>query len=397
MYVPSWAIVDYLVAFLALYLVVLFILIFIFNKDKLSKYPKSTSWEPTISIVIPAYNEERHIGDCIESLLDSDYPNKKLEIIVVDDESTDQTYKVASKYKKYGVKVFRKKNEGTAASAKNYGIKRANGELIATLDADSYITKDTIRKMLPLFEDEEVVAVTSAIKVAKIKTFFEKLQKVEYVLIIFSRKILSFIDSVFVTPGAFSLFRASLFKKIGLFDKKNLIEDQEMALRIQKNNLKIRSSLDAEVFTNVPSGFFALVRQRVRWHRGGLLNSLKYFRLISPKYGDFGVAVMPLTFLALLGIFVIMFNVAFSVIFQLNVSQGFFLDNLALMFQPIHFIGIVLFLIAITFTFYQLSFFKKDNINPLWAIIYIICYAYLITLFWLLVLWKQATREEISW
>ncbi len=396
-YIPPAKVVDYVISFLALYVVILFILIYIINQEKMKSYKTSTKWEPTISVVIPAYNEEKNIEKCIESLLNADYSKSKLEIIVVDDGSKDNTFKTASKYKSSRVKVFRKKNEGTAAATKNYGIKRATGELIATLDADSYISKDAIKKLLPLFEEKEIAAVTSAVKVSTSDNFLQQLQKVEYILTIFSRRVLSFIDSVFVTPGPFSLFRASTFKKIGLFDEKSILEDQEIALRIQKNNLKIRSSLDAEVFTDVPGTFYSLIRQRIRWHRGGLINSIKYLRLISPKYGDFGLVIMPLSLLAIFGIFAILFNIVFSMLFLEGIQERLFLDNLLLFFHPIHFIGLIIFILTLGFTIYQLSFFKKENLNPLWAVVYIICYAYLITLYWILAIGKQIKGDEISW
>ncbi|MDD5023441.1 MAG: glycosyltransferase [Candidatus ainarchaeum sp.] len=397
LYIPPHKIIDYLVSFLALYVVVLFILLYLINREKITKPVKKTNWEPKISVVIPAYNEEKNIRRCIQSLLDMDYPKNKLEIIVVDDGSKDNTYKIAIEYKKSGVKVFRKKNEGTAAATKNYGISKATGELIATLDADSYVSKNALRKILPLFDEEDVVAVTSAVKVSNPNSFLKTLQRVEYLLAVFSRRILSVIDSVFVTPGPFSVFRASVFKKVGVFDEKSILEDQEIALRMQKHNLKIRSSIDAEVFTDVPGNFFSLIRQRIRWHRGGLINSINYFHLINPKYGDFGLIVLPLSLIAIFGIFSIIFNLAFTYLFYRSISDFLYLDNLLLVFQPIHFAGIILLILTVIFSIYQIRYFKDEKLNPLWVIIYIICYAYLITLYWLLAIGKQIKGDRVSW
>lgn len=397
MYIPPWKIIDYIVSFLALYIVVLVILIYLLNRERMVRKPEKTNYAPVISVVIPAYNEENNIGKCIESLLNLDYPRDKVDIIVVDDGSTDNTYQIALKYKEKGVRVFKKKNEGTSAASKNYGIRRARGELIATLDADSYVAKDIVKKMLPFFSEKDIVAVTSAVKVAKPKGFLKKLQEIEYIVTIFSRRVLSFVDAVFVTPGPFSLFRSSLFRKIGLFDEKSILEDQEIALRIQKHNLKIRSSLDAEVFTDVPGNFFSLIRQRIRWHRGGLVNSLKYFHLINPKYGDFGVIILPLGLLAIFCIFLVIANMGYNVMFKYDVSEVRFIDNIPLIFQPVHFVGIIILVLTIGFTVYQMSFFKRENLNPLWAIVFIVCYAYLITLYWLLAVGKQIIGEELSW
>ncbi len=364
--------------------------------NKFDKWKKKTKWEPKISVIIPAYNEEDNIAKCIESVLNADYPKNKLEIIVVDDGSTDKTYEIALKYKKFGVKVFRKQNEGTAAATKNYGIKRTTGEIIATLDADSYISKDAIKKLLPLFEDKSVAAVTSAIKVSRKKNVLQKVQEVEYLLTLFSRRLLSFIDAVFVTPGPFSLFRASVFKQIGYFDEKSILEDQEIALRIQKHNLKIRSSMDAEVFTDVPETFRSLLKQRIRWHRGGLINSIKYLELISPKYGDFGLIVMPLSLLTVVLIFAVIGNTVLNMFFSFQ-AYSVILNGLFFFIQPVHIVEIVIFLITLGFTLYQFSFFKKEHINPGWVLIFIISYAYLITLYWILAIGKQIRGDKVSW
>ncbi len=397
MYIFSGKIIDYIVSFTALYIMMLFVVLYLFNLNKISDKKTNANWRPKISVVIPAYNEEKNIAKCIQSVLDSNYPKNKLEIIVIDDGSKDNTYLIAKKFEKYGVKVFRKKNEGTAAKTKNYGIRKAKGELIATLDADSYILKDTIIKMLPLFDSKEVAAVTPAIKVANPQNFLQNLQKVEYVLTLFSRKLLNFMDAVFVTPGPFSLFRGDVFKKVGYFDEHNILEDQELALRIQKNNLKINSSMEAEVFTNVPKDFIPLTKQRIRWHRGGLINTMNHISIISPKYGDFGLFILPISLISVAAIFAIIFNVSYNILINYLFSESLFLDNLPLVFQPIHFVGIVLFILTVIFTIHQLNFFKKDKINPIWAIIFIVCYAYLITFYWLLAIGKQIKGDKVSW
>ena len=397
-FIPSNKIIDYIISFMALYSMILFILIYLLNRNKFYDKTKKSNpdWIPSISVVIPSYNEEKNLPKCIESVLNIDYPSDKLEIIVVDDGSTDNSYNVASKYKNKGVLVFRKKNEGTAAATKNYGIKRASGELIATLDADSYVSRDIVKKLLPLF-DEDVVVVTSAVKVANTGNFIQKIQQVEYLITLFSRKILSFIDAVFVTPGPFSLFRSEIFKKIGYFDEKSILEDQEIALRIQKHNLKIRSSLTANVFTETPKTFRSLLKQRIRWHRGGLINSINYLNLINPKYGDFGIIIMPLSLIAIFFIFLVFINTIYNIVFVPSIQDAFFISDFLLVLQPIHIIGLIILLITLSFSIHQLSFFKKEKLNPIWAVIFIVVYTYLITLYWLLAIWKQVKGDSISW
>jgi poly-beta-1,6-N-acetyl-D-glucosamine synthase len=386
--------IDYAIAFIALYITVFYLLVYFKNREGMAS-PASTGWEPSISVIIPAYNEEKTIGKCIESVLGSDYPKAKLEVIVVDDGSSDGTAAEAAKYSKQGVRVISKKNSGKANSM-NHGIGQAKGEVIATLDADSFVSPHAIRMMLPLFEADDVVAVTAAVKVHEPRNFIEKLQSVEYIYTLFSRRILVFIESVNVTPGPFSMFRKWVFGKIGGFDPDNILEDQEMAMRIQSHNYRIRSSMDAEVFTEVPSSFGELLKQRTRWHRGGLRNSIKYLDLIGPKYGDLGVIVMPLGFLAVIAIFLVLGSVAYGYLTKPAYISLLGISGLMLQISPLHIIGAVLFVLTLVWVFWGLRHFKEKN-DAIYVILYVVLYAYFITLFWLLAIYKEIKSERLSW
>ncbi len=387
--------IEYGVAFLALYVTIFYILIYLKNRSHMADTPKDKHWQPIISIVIPAYNEEHNIARCLDSILASDYPKNKLELLVIDDGSKDNTLKIAKKYEKKGVKVFHKKNSGKANSL-NYGIKRAKGEILATLDADSYILPDTIRKMLPHFNEEAVVAVTSAVKTEPPKNFIQELQKVEYIYTLFSRRLLCFIDAVHVTPGPFSMFRKWIFDEIGGFDPNNILEDQEIAMRIQSYNYKIRSSMDASVYTEVPKSFIGLLKQRTRWHRGGLHNAAKYTKLIGPKYGDLGMIVMPLGLIAVAAIFAVIFVSIYYFFFTIHpafVDMGSFL----FLINPIHIIGVTILILTLAWVFAGMQFFKGEGISPIMVLIYIVSYAYLITLFWLLAILKELSLKKMTW
>ena len=387
--------IEYGVAFLALYVTIFYILIYLQNRRHLTDTPPSKGWEPQISVIIPAYNEKRNIARCIDSLLSSNYPKEKLEILVIDDGSTDNTLELAKAYEKKGVKVFHKKNSGKANSL-NYGIKRATGEILATLDADSYVLPDSIRKMLPHFNEEAVVAVTAAVKTEPPGNFIQELQKVEYIYTLFSRRILCFIDAVHVTPGPFSMFRKWVFDEIGGFDPNNILEDQEIAMRIQSYNYKIRSSLDASVYTEVPESFMGLLKQRTRWHRGGLHNAAKYTKLIGPKYGDLGMIVMPLGLIAVAAIFAVIFVSIYYYLFTIHPA---FVDLGSILFliNPIHIIGVTILLLTLGWVFAGMHFFRGEGINPLMVLVYIVSYAYLITLFWLAAIFKELTMKKMTW
>jgi len=388
--------IEYGVAFLALYVTIFYILVYLKNRSHMEDTPKASNWEPTVSIVIPAYNEESNIARCLDSILASNYPKEKLEILVIDDGSKDKTLEIAKKYEAKGnIKTFHKKNSGKANSL-NYGIKRASGEILATLDADSYIMPQTIAQMLPHFNEEAVVAVTAAVKTEPPKNFIQELQKVEYIYTLFSRRVLCFLDAVHVTPGPFSMFKKWVFDEIGGFDPDNILEDQEIAMRIQSYNYKIRSSLTASVYTEVPESFMGLLNQRTRWHRGGLHNAAKYSKLIGPEYGDLGMVVMPLGLIAVAAIFAVIFVSIYYFAFTIHpefVDLGSFL----FLINPIHIIGVTIMILTLGWVFAGMHLFKDEGINPIMVIVYIISYAYLITLFWAAAIYKELSRKKMTW
>ncbi|MEM5814667.1 MAG: glycosyltransferase family 2 protein, partial [Candidatus Aenigmatarchaeota archaeon] len=220
-----------------------------------------------------------------------DYPKEKLEIMVVDDGSTDKTFEVASRFK--GVIVLKKKNGGKA-SALNYGLKFARGELVGCVDSDSCPRSDALLKMVPFFSQPNVAAVTSSIFVSDAKNLIGRLQRIEYIMIVWARKLLEYLDSVYCTPGPLSLYRADVLRSVGGFDEKNLTEDIEIAWRLMHNRYKIKMAPRAEVYTAPQETFGKWWKQRLRWNIGGMQTTLKYRRdLFKPSLGSMGMFVIP--------------------------------------------------------------------------------------------------------
>lgn len=245
------------------------------RKKELKEFPK-------VSIIVPAYNEEKNIEDTIKSLLNLDYPKDKLEIIVVDDGSKDRTYEIAKKYESDVLRVYRKENGGKA-SALNYGIRRASGEFIVTLDADSIVPRDALKKMLEYFDEEDVMIVIPAIQIIKVSNFWEHLQRIEYSYSNFLRLIFDKLNSIYVAPGPFSVFRREFFEKVGYFDEKNITEDMEIAMRCQAYGYKIRYCPEVLIKTKAPDSFKSLLKQRLRWYLGFIDNFLVYRNKILNK------------------------------------------------------------------------------------------------------------------
>lgn len=280
-----------------IYIIVLFIsffllIVFLENggiRDPV-EYPEK--W-PKVTITIPAYNEEETISDTIQSALQTEYPESKKEIIVVNDGSQDQTQKEAQKHtEKENVRLINQENQGKGA-ALNTGLEKAEGKIFACLDADSYLADDSLKNIVAeLGEDEEGLA--SAMKVHKPQNFLQKLQWVEYLVGIFMRNIMDDINSIHVTPGPLSIYRTDKLREVDGFDNSSLVEDQEICFRFQENHWKVGHSRKGDSLTVAPETWKQFYNQRLRWYKGSIENIFKYKNMmLNSKYGDFGMFAVP--------------------------------------------------------------------------------------------------------
>lgn len=288
-------VIFFVYMFLGLYLLFLFLFIYLPSRKELFHYPPSTL--VPVSIVMPCYNEEAHIGKALDSLLALHYPRTLLEIIVVDDASTDGSASVVRTYVRRYPKIVRlivhSRNSGCAAGPTNTGVKAARHAYVAVADADSTPEPDALRKMLGFLQaDPQTAAVTAAVLAQKPETFMQKLQAIEYALIAWNRKLLDCIDAVYVTPGPFALYRKSVLQKVGLFDIHNLTQDIEIVWRLRKHGYTARMCLDAKVHSATPSSLRAWFKQRVRWNIGGTQTLVKYRSFIL-RHGMLGAFIIP--------------------------------------------------------------------------------------------------------
>ncbi len=297
-------ILIYIMTFFGIYTTLFFFYTLFEFRQKL-KNPKTKNI-PKVTICVPAYNEEKTLAKTIKSLLNLDYPKNKLEIIVVDDGSKDDTYKIAKKFEKYGVKVFTKKNEGKG-TALNFALKHCKGELFGGLDADSFVNSDALKKMIGYFENPEIMAVTPSLKVYQPKNILQKIQYIEYLFGVFLRKIFAFLGSIHVTPGPFTIYRKYFFEKYGGYDENNPTEDIEIALRIQSKHYQIDNSVDANVYTVAPKTFRSLLKQRIRWYLGFIDNVLNYKKLFGKDHGNLGMFILPASFISVMFAVIMLF------------------------------------------------------------------------------------------
>jgi len=276
-----------------LYINFLHMLLWLGSKGSLIKNNKKSIF-PSISILVPAYNEEKNIPSLIKNFLELNYPKNRIEVIFIDDNSNDKTFEYMKKGKRIlesnGIKTKILKNEERKGKAHslNKALKIAKGRFVAVIDADSLLEKDSLKNCIKHFYDgnklnKKVAAVTANILVKNPKTIMQKLQNLEFIMISCFRKLQEKINAIMVTPGPLSVFRRDILLKLGGFDEKNLTEDIEIAWRILANNYKIRMAFEAKVWTEYPKDLKKWWMQRTRWNLGGFQTLGKYLVYIRRK------------------------------------------------------------------------------------------------------------------
>lgn len=295
----------YIFSFTSLYVQVFMLVVFIEKKRNiLIRTEKIQLPEyPAVTITIPAYNESRNIEKTVNSLLALDYPQDKVFINIVDDGSTDDTWEVMQQYKDHPqIKIFTKENGGKY-TANNLGLENSHTHFVGCLDADSEVHPESLKRIMTYFDSESIMAVAPTILIKDPKTIIQKAQSVEYEYSIYVKKMLGMLNAIHVTPGPFSIFRTSVFDKIGPYRHAHNTEDQEIALRMQQNHMKIEHAPDAYVYTIGPHKIKGLYKQRVRWIYGFIKNALDYKHLLfKSEYGHIGFITLPSGIVSILSV-----------------------------------------------------------------------------------------------
>ncbi|HEY0980185.1 MAG TPA: glycosyltransferase [Candidatus Paceibacterota bacterium] len=293
------SIATYTITFLAVYVQV-FILITFFERRKDLREQTSDkrlpiTHFPSVTIIMPCWNESKTVHGTVESLLALDYPKEKLFITIIDDGSTDNTWEEMQKYQGHPqISLYHTENGGKHVAV-NFGIDKATTDLIGCLDADSFVAPHALTDMVRIFNNRpDVMAVAPTLIVHGPKNILQWAQKVEYNMSVYLKKMQAFMNAIHVTPGPFSVFRREVFERIGKFKKAHGTEDQEIAYRMQENHMKIEHCPTAYVYTVTPDTVKKLYTQRLRWIYGFIQNTIDYRRLIlNPKYGNFSLFTVP--------------------------------------------------------------------------------------------------------
>jgi cellulose synthase/poly-beta-1,6-N-acetylglucosamine synthase-like glycosyltransferase len=278
----------------------------IYQKHLEIKQFNSPGYFPSLTVLIPAYNEEKVLSRTIETVLEATYPDK--EVIVIDDGSKDQTYQIAMSYANRGVKVIHRPNGGKAM-ALNHGLFFASGEIIVIVDADSQISKNTLVELVKPFRNPEVAAVAGNIKVLNRRNLLTKCQALEYIASInIYRRALDVFGSVTVVPGALGAYRREVMQSSGFYDPDTLVEDFDVTVKALKTGQIVQASTSAVSYTEAPYAIKDFFKQRLRWYRGNFQAMWKHRDAIfNSRYGflqrlTFPHMVISMVFLPLAGL-----------------------------------------------------------------------------------------------
>ena len=271
------------IVFAVLFAFLLFIsatvLFAMFKKESYAAY------EPDVSIVVPCYNEEKNIAECLDAIYSLDYPKEKIEVIAVDDGSTDNTYKILKKYQKNNknLVIMEGSHEGKSESL-NLGAKKASSEIIFAIDADTVIGKGSLKKLARPFSDRSVGLTNGSCIAKNTDSVMGIFQRIEYHYNNMLRKSFSvlFKNSIWFF-GASVCYRKKALEKIGYFKKDTMTEDMDTAMEIYSAGYRVVNVHDALCYTKVPSTVKQFSEQRTRWFIGALQSLRKNKALFNAK------------------------------------------------------------------------------------------------------------------
>ena len=247
-------------------------------------------YHPLVSVMIPAWNEEVGLLNTIKTLLGSTY--KKLEIVVVNDGSTDGSDEMmrnfVAKYERTMSSVlpenririvYHYQQNGGKGSALNTAIKLASGDILLSIDADCIVHEKAVESFVSAFRDPRVMAAVGNVKIGNTKTLVGTVQYLEYLFGFYFKKADSLLNTIYIIGGAAGAFRREVFETLGGYSTSNLTEDIELSVRIQEQGWKIVYCPDALVYTEGASTLNGLMKQRLRWKRGRFQTFIEHRRL----------------------------------------------------------------------------------------------------------------------
>ncbi|HET7108105.1 MAG TPA: glycosyltransferase [Candidatus Acidoferrum sp.] len=249
---------------------------------------------PGATVLIPAHNEETVIVQTVQSVLMSDLP--AIQVIVVDDGSSDRTMELLQSNfgKNDCVQIIHQVNRGKAAALNN-AMSHARTEFVVTIDADTEIEPDAIRKLLRHFSDPNVGAVAGNVKVGNRSRWLTRWQALEYITSQnMEKRAFDLLNCITVVPGALGAWRREAIEAAGGITADTVAEDADLTIAIRRLGWRVTYDEEAIAWTEAPETPGQLIRQRFRWTFGTLQSFWKHSdTLFRPKYGTLGCVALP--------------------------------------------------------------------------------------------------------
>lgn len=255
------------------------------NKRKIKNY------NPSVTVIVPAYNEEDCILRTLESIENSDYERK--HIIVVDDGSTDSTALIVQEFIDChdNFELMMQKNGGKSTAINNALFNKVSSDLIMVLDADSILSRSAIKKAVKWFINPKMMALAINVKMLYLPTMVGLCQKYEFINSYRGKCAEHVLKTMYIVGGIGSTFRTDLLKDIGGYDTDTPTEDIDLTLKLIKHygnkDYIVGFANDSIVYTQPVQKFKSLVKQRYRWKYGRFVAFVKYKSLFfntNPKY-----------------------------------------------------------------------------------------------------------------
>lgn len=309
-----------------------------------------------VTVIVPAYNESAGIEAAVRSIAASTHP---VEIIVVDDGSTDGTGDIVEALDLAGVTLIRKENGGKP-SALNAGLHAASHDLVVMVDGDTVFEPDTVRALVQPFADPRVGAVSGNTKIANRGGILGAWQHIEYVVgFNLDRRLFDVAECMPTVPGAIGGFRREALLRVGGVSDETLAEDTDLTMSLCRDGWRVVYQDDARAWTEAPATLGALWKQRYRWCYGTLQAMWKHRGAIvqggqAGKLGRRGLGYL-LALQVLLPLFA-------PVVDVFAVYGLFFLDPLRIAVLWLVFLAVQLFMAAYAFRL------DRERLGPLWTL-----------------------------
>lgn len=377
------------------------LLYFLFNVVMYFRYKpvKSVSDEllPTVTVIVPAYNEGRLVYDTLASLVASSYPTEKLQLLAIDDGSKDDTWDWIKKAKAdFGdsITIFKQPKNMGKRHALYRGFKVGTGEVFVTVDSDSVVKDDTLRNLVsPFVVNPKCGAVAGNVQVLNnSNAIIPKMLNVSFVLSFeFMRSAQSALGSVLCTPGALSAYRRDVvfncledwINQTFNGQASDIGEDRAMTNMIMKQGYHVLFQRNSYVLTNVPEQYKGLYKMFIRWGRSNVRENLMMGKFVFKKFRDgksrFGTRL-----------------VFFDQALNMLLTYPFMLLMFILVFMnPIIFLSTTLLGILISSSFSVFFYAKRHTLKGSgWAYAYSVLYTF--GLFWIMP-YAIATVSRSGW